>query len=309
MTFQELYKKWIETKSLYVKRSTLAAYRLQLRNHILPAIGEVEIETIKSDLLQRFINDMLGKGLSIKSTQDVMITVKMIMRYGAEMELIPYKKFNLKYPTRNIDDIKRIETYSVEEQKRIVKYITDNPSTKNLGILIVLCAGMRIGEVCALKWENIDLDVKVIKVRSTVSRIYDGSGDRKTSIEFSKPKTIDSNRDIPIQTDLYRILKKYQAVSCNDYFVISGSRNLIEPRTFRNYYKKFITEQVGLNHCIKFHGLRHTFATRLVESGAEITAVSKIMGHSDVSITMNLYVHPTTSSKAGYINKSMKGFF
>ena len=307
MTFQELYKEWITTKSLYVKRSTLAAYKLQLRNHILPAIGNTEIDSIKTGLLQHFINDMLDKGLSVKTTQDVIITVKMIMRYGAEMELVSHKTFNLKYPTRNIDCTQKIETYSFEEQKKIAQYIIDNPSSKNIGILIVLCTGMRIGEVCALKWENIDLYAKIIQVRNTVSRVYDPTGDRKTSIEFGRPKTIDSNRDIPIQTDLYRILKKFRAVSCDDYFVVSGSRNLLEPRTYRNYYRKFITEEVGLNHCIKFHGLRHTFATRLVEKGAEITAVSKILGHSDVSITMNLYVHPTTISKANCINKSMKG--
>ena len=169
---------------------------------------------------------------------------------------------------------------------------------------------MRIGELCALKWENVDIENRLIKVRSTVSRIYEVSEGRpQTHIEFSRPKTIDSNRDIPIQRDLYGILKKYRSVVNDDYFVISGSDHLSEPRTYRNYYRDFILNKVKLGRCIKFHGLRHTFATRLIENGAEVTAVSKIMGHSDVSITMNLYVHPTTAIKSDYINRSMKGFF
>lgn len=239
-----------------------------------------------------------------------MIVVKMILRHGADLELVPYRKFNLKYPSRNIDEVKAIETYTTDEQKKIVQYVISNPAPRNLGILIALCTGMRIGELCALKWENVDLEKRLIKVRYTVNRIYEGPGGRaRTHIEFDRPKTIDSNRDIPIQRDLYGILKKYRSVANDDYFVISGSGQLDEPRTYRNYYRRFILDKVKLGRCIKFHGLRHTFATRLIENGAEVTAVSKIMGHSDVSITMNLYVHPTVATKSDCINRSMKGFF
>lgn len=310
MTFYELYEIWKSTKGLYVKRSTISVYELSLRNRILPALGSMDIAEIKTHTLQAFLNELISSGLSIKSAQDTMIVVKMILRHGADIDLVPYRKFNLKYPSRNIDETKAIETYTTEEQKKIVQYVISNPAPRNLGILIALCTGMRIGELCALKWENVDIENRLIKVRSTVSRIYEVSEGRpQTHIEFSRPKTIDSNRDIPIQRDLYGILKKYRSVANNDYFVISGSDHLSEPRTYRNYYRDFILNKVKLGRCIKFHGLRHTFATRLIENGAEVTAVSKIMGHSDVSITMNLYVHPTTATKSDYINRSMKGFF
>lgn len=310
MTFNELHKIWRDTKGLYVKRSTLSAYDLSLQNRILPALGDMDISEIKTHTLQAFLNEILNQGLSIKSAQDVMIIVKMILRYGADMELVQFRKFNLKYPSRNIDDVKAIDIYTKDEQKMITQYVVSNPSPRNLGILIVLCTGMRIGEICALKWENVDLDNRIIKVRSTVQRIYEIDGEqRRTHIEFSKPKTFDSNRDIPIQRDLYGILKKYRAIANADYFVISGSDHLLEPRTYRNYYQELILKRIKLGRCIKFHGLRHTFATRLVENGAEVTAVSKIMGHANVSITMNLYVHPTTASKSDCINRSMKGFF
>nr|DAS26552.1 MAG TPA: Integrase [Caudoviricetes sp.] len=310
MTFYELYKIWRETKGLYVKRSTLSCYDLSLQNRILPALGAMDVSEIKTVTLQSFLNKILSDGLSVKSANDTIIIVKMILRYGADMELVPFRKFNLKYPSRNIDDIRAIDTYTIDEQKKITQYVISNPSPRNLGILIALCTGMRIGEICALKWENVDFDNKLIKVRNTVQRIYLIDGEkRKTEVEFNKPKTFDSNRDIPIQKDLYGILKKYKAIANEDYFVISGSSRLIEPRTYRNYYNEFILNQVKLDRCIKFHGLRHTFATRLVENGAEVTAVSKIMGHSNVSITMNLYVHPTAASKSDCINKSMKGFF
>lgn len=310
MKFKELYHLWRDTKKIYVKPSTMAAYDLSLNNRIIPAIGDMAVQEISTRVLQNFLNDLLASGLSVKSIQDIMIVVKMILRYGAELELVPFKNFTLQYPTQNLSEKKGIETYSSYEQKSIIQYITEHPSPKNLGILIALCTGMRIGEICALQWQNIDLENKVIQVRNTMSRIYEINGsEKKTRIVFDRPKTIDSNRDIPITSKLYPILKKHRAVVNADYYVTSGSSLPIEPRTYRNYYRNLILNQIGLGRCIKFHGLRHTFATRLVESGAETTAVSKIMGHSNVSITMNLYVHPTMAHKAESINKSLKGIF
>lgn len=310
MKFKDLYLLWRGTKKIYVKSSTMAAYELLLNNRILPAIGNIPVDEINTRILQAFLNDLLLSGLSVKSVQDIMIVVKMILRHGAELELIPLKKFNLQYPTQNLGEKKVIETYSNAEQKTIIQYIVEHPSPQNLGILLALCTGMRIGEICALQWKNIDLENRVVKIRSTMSRIYEiNDAGRKTRVVFDRPKTIDSNRNIPITSKLYPLLKKYRAVSNADYYVISGSSSPIEPRTYRNHYKNLILNDIGLSRCIKFHGLRHTFATRLVESGAETTAVSKIMGHSNVSITMNLYVHPTMARKAESINKSLKGIF
>lgn len=311
MTFRELHNMWRDTKGLYVKASTLSVYDLWLRNRILPKLGDIRVEDIKTSVMQSFLNDILATRVSLKTARDIMIVVKMILRYGADMELTPYRNFSLKYPTQNImDKAKSIDIYTTDEQNRISKYVIENPSTRNLGILICLCTGMRIGEICALKWDDIDMENRLINIKRTVQRIYlIGDSLNRTQIEFSSPKTIDSNRCIPIQKNLYSLLKKYSAVSNGDYFVISGSRCLIEPRVYRNFYKNFIVDKVRLDRCIKFHGLRHTFATRLIESGAEVTAVSKIMGHSNVSITMNLYVHPTLANKAECINRSLKSLF
>lgn len=119
MTFYELYEIWKSTKGLYVKRSTISVYELSLRNRILPALGSMDIAEIKTHTLQTFLNELISSGLSIKSAQDTMIVVKMILRHGADMDLAPYRKFNLKYPSRNIDETKTIETYTTEEQKRL----------------------------------------------------------------------------------------------------------------------------------------------------------------------------------------------
>lgn len=309
MTFRELYVKWRETKSLFVKKSTMSAYENSLRNRILPQLGDINIDEINTSVLQEFVLCLISSGLSVKSVKDIVIIIKMLLKYASEMDIATYRQFNIKYPSRNTNDTKVIETYSEIEQKKIIQHIINNPSPRNLGILIAICTGMRIGEICALKWMNINIDNKTIAVKQTVQRIYDGSADKKTQIHFDHPKTFDSNREIPIQKDLLLILKKFKAVSNDDYFVISGSSNVIEPRTYRNYYHNLILNDVGLGRLIKFHGLRHTFATKLIANGAEVTAVSKIMGHANVSITMNLYVHPTMESKSDCINKSMKGLF
>ena len=288
----------------------MSAYELLLTNRILPAIGETPLEEIDTRSLQALLNDQLAGGLSVKSVQDIIVVVKMILRYGAESGYLPLRSYRLQYHTRNTGDAHRIETYSSAEQKAIIQYVTEHPSPKNVGILIALCTGMRIGEICALQWKNVDLENRVICVRQTMSRIYEISDQgRKTRIVFDRPKTADSNRDIPITSKLLPLLRKYRAVANDDYYVTSGEVRPIEPRTYRNYYRQLILQEVGLDRCIKFHGLRHTFATRLVESGAETTAVSKIMGHSNVSITMNLYVHPTMATKAESINRSLKGLF
>lgn len=133
--------------------------------------------------------------------------------------------------------------------------------------------------------------------------------DTETKVIESTPKTIESRRDIPISRDLLGILKKFKACYNDNFYVITSDEMFCEPRTYRNYYKHLILDEVGLDRCIKFHGLRHSFATRMIASKADMKTTSRILGHSDVSTTMNLYVHPSMSDKLEAVNKSMKNLF
>lgn len=167
------------------------------------------------------------------------------------------------------------------------------------------CFSVRIGEVCALTWDDIDTDNGIIHIRKTIQRIYiNDNGTKKTELLIDTPKTATSMRDIPMIKDLYDLLKPLKKVVRNDYYVLTNDAMPTEPRTYRNYYKKLLNT---LNiPPIKFHGLRHSFATRCIESKCDYKTVSVILGHSDISTTLNLYVHPNYDQKKKCIDKMFK---
>lgn len=308
MTIKEIYLKWLPEKQKLVKESTCSAYVFQFTKRILPVYGVKEPEYISNDEMQKFILSLIDSGLSVKTVKDIYITFKMLLYYAMERFGVAYVKYRVQFPTPNMGEVKSIEVYTEVEQRKIISYIVQNLKPKRLGILIGLCTGMRIGEICGLRWEDVDIDNKCIHITHTIERIFD-IGTQKTKVIESTPKTIESRRDIPISRDLLGILKKFKACYNDKFYVITGDEMFCEPRTYRNYYKHLILDEVGLDRCIKFHGLRHSFATRMIASKADMKTTSRILGHSDVSTTMNLYVHPSMSDKLEAVNKSMKNLF
>lgn len=184
-------------------------------------------------------------------------------------------------------------------------YLRENFTFRNLGIFICLSSGMRIGEICGLKWSDVDVLEGVIHIRHTLQRIYIiEDGEKHTELLLDTPKTINSSRDIPMSSELLKIMKQFNKVVNPEYFVISNDANPIEPRTYRNYYKK-LCKKLNLPE-LKFHGLRHSFATRCIESNSDYKTVSVILGHSNISTTLNLYVHPNKEQKKKCIDKMLK---
>ena len=184
-------------------------------------------------------------------------------------------------------------------------YIQTHFTFRNLGVYICLSSGMRIGEICALTWEDIDVNTGIVSVRRTIQRIYSvEDGVRKTELVLDTPKTKNSIRDIPISRDLLKILKPVKKVVNNSFFVLTNDAKPTEPRTYRSYYENFMQE---LNiPKLKFHGLRHSFATRCIESKCDYKTVSVLLGHSNVSTTLNLYVHPNMEQKKKAIEQMLK---
>lgn len=177
---------------------------------------------------------------------------------------------------------------------------TDTDETK-LGILISLYAGLRIGEICALTWNDIDLNNKVIYVRNTVVRVKSAAGDSaKTHLIIDTPKTAASLRCIPICSTLLSALTSCSARATSQY-VVSYTSNFVSPRTYDYRFKKL------LDACqiprINYHALRHTFATRCIEAGVDVKSLSEILGHGDVSITLNTYVHSSMDLKRIQLEK------
>lgn len=298
MKISEIIKLWENDKKLYVKKSTYSAYLLLIENHINPYFSDKE--QITEEGVQKFVLTELRKGLSQKSIKDIIIVLKMILKFAVKQKLLAYNEIEIKFPT--VGEKTDLEVLNKNDHKKIINYLQENFTFKNLGIYICLSTGMRIGEICGLLWSDIDVENGIIKVRRTVQRIYVIDGEtRHTEILIDTPKTKNSIRDIPMTTELYKIIKPLKKVVNNDFYVITNEAKPTEPRTYRNYYERLI-KRLGIPK-LKFHGLRHSFATRCIESKCDYKTVSVILGHSNISTTLNLYVHPNMEQKKKCIDQ------
>lgn len=297
----EIIELWKIDKKQYVKRSSYSAYILLIENHLLPAFGNML--NVKEVDIQSFVFQKLGEGLSHKTIKDILIVLKMILKFGAKNKFIEYEQFDIQFPTER--EKQGIEVLSKVNQKKIMNYVQENFTFRNLGIYICLSAGIRIGEICALTWDDIDTENGVIYIRKTIQRIYIvENGYRHTELILDTPKTKNSIRDIPMNKDLLKMLKPIRKIVNNTFFVLTNDIKPTEPRTYRNYYKKLLLG-LGIPE-LKFHGLRHSFATRCIESNCDYKTVSVILGHSNISTTLNLYVHPNMDQKKKCIEQMFK---
>ena len=307
MKFEVVAKEWFDSKIGLVKNSTLSTYHNNLNRHILPYWSGFDIETFKKSDAQLFIGRMFQKeALSMKSVKDLEILLKQILVYAVdEYDLNIPSTFKLKYPTANLVAKKEeLQIYSLDEQKKVMQYFKENPSYRTLGVIIVICTGLRIGEICGLRWSDISFEDNTLQVNRTVERIVNYSTG-KTEVVIQSPKTINSQRIVPFPNWLADILATFAAPCRSDYYVISGSDKLIEPRTYREYYKDLFLNKVGFSRCLKFHGLRHTYASALITGGADAKSVSAILGHNTVSTTLNIYTHSTLESRRKCANMIM----
>lgn len=292
---------WKADKKQYVKKSTFSAYVLLTENHLLPAFGD-QYEVSETDV-QQFVLEKLESGLSKKTIKDILIVLKMILKFGAKNKWISYEPFDIQYPT--VRENQSIEVLSRTHQKKIMHYIQEHFTFRNLGVLICLSSGMRIGEICALTWEDIDTDNGVIHIRKTIQRIYViEDGTRRTELLMDTPKTKNSIREIPMSKDLLRMLKPIKKIVNSSFFVLTNDEKPTEPRTYRSFYKNLL-KHLDIPE-IKFHGLRHSFATRCIESNCDYKTVSVLLGHSNISTTLNLYVHPNMEQKKKAIEQMFK---
>lgn len=294
-TFREVSEFWCEAKRPIVKHSTMCAYELTLQTHLLPMFGRMN--HIAENDVQQFVIDKCSSGLAKKTVRDIVAVLKSVVKYGIKHGLFYSEEWDIKYPTRTENRL--IPTLSLTHQRILMRHLAEQPTTQNIGILIALCTGMRIGEVCALKWNEVDFSQKIITVNQSVGRIYNCKL-KTTEKVHSSPKTKNSYREIPISKILYQALKIVKKQSQSPY-VVGNSAESKEPRSYRDYYNRLL-KRLKIPHLV-FHGLRHTFATRCIESQCDYKTVSVILGHSNVATTLNLYVHPNLNQKKRCIER------
>jgi len=297
-TFQEVSKIWCDAKHPIVKHSTMCAYKLILQTHLLPYFGAMTVIT-ESDV-QQFVIDKFSAGLARKTIRDLVAVLKSIVKYGGKHKIFPFEELEVEYPTSA--NGRRLPTLALNHQRILMCYLIAKPTSQNIGVLLALCTGMRIGEVCALKWEDVDFNQKIITVKYTVGRIYNCESKSTEKIN-SSPKTSNSYREIPISKQLLHSLKVVKKSSLLP-FVVGSSINSKEPRSYRNYFARLL-KRLGIPQVV-FHGLRHTFATRCIESQCDYKTVSVILGHSNIATTLNLYVHPNLNQKKLCIERMSK---
>ena len=300
-TIREIALAWKEDKQRYVKQSTYAAYALILENHIMPVFGECE--ALSEELVQEFVLQKLDSGLSTKTVKDILIVLKMVMKFGVKNEWMNYCEWDIKYPT--IDTTKEMEVLTIANHKKILDFIKQNFTFRNLGIYISLTTGLRIGEICGLKWSDMDTVKGTITVNRTIERIYILEGDHKhTELVINTPKTKNSCREIPMSKELLAMVRPLKKVVPPDYYVLTNEVKPTEPRTYRNYYYRLM-KHLDIPR-LKYHGLRHSFATRCIESNCDYKTVSVLLGHANITTTLNLCVHPNMEQKKKCITKMFK---
>ena len=300
-TIREIAAAWKEYKRPYVKQSTMAAYVLILENHILPTFGEDN--SLPEQSVQAFVLHKIESGLSTKSVKDILIVLKMVMKFGVKKEWMTYYEWDIKYPPSSENKV--LDVLSVTNHRKILNHIQSHFTFMGLGIYISLSTGLRIGEICALKWSDINVTDGILTVNRTIERIYIIEGEKKhTELVINTPKTKNSCREIPMNKELLGMLKPLKKVVNDDYYILTNDERPTEPRTYRNYYKRLM-EKLDIPK-LKYHGLRHSFATRCIEVGCDYKTVSVLLGHSNISTTLNLYVHPNMEQKKRCIDKAFK---
>lgn len=302
VVLREWVEEWIEFKRAFVKESTYANYLVLLNNQIVPQLGNLTMSEITTRQVQRAVTYWMntgrldGKGgLSQKTVRDIVAILRMCMYDYCKINNCNIATLNIDYPVNK--KIYKRNVLSQEQQENLLMTIRGNLRYETLGYALSLYTGIRIGELCALLWEDIDLRKRAIIVTKTLQRIYTkkmGRNVGKTKVIITTPKSEKAIREIPISDALYTLLSR---MCCKDKkaYLLTGTRKYIEPRLYRRHYEKFLSE--NKIEYVRFHGLRHTFATRCIEAGADYKVVSELLGHASVNLTLNLYVHPQWEDK------------
>lgn len=289
---------WLDESRTSLKESSVVRYQDILRCYILPVFGERTLTEIKNEELKLFCNDLLShggtqnQGLSKTTVSQILTVMSCIRVYAIGHD------YMVSYNTKCVSlkkDKKKIRVFTEKEQELLVEYIRNHMDSVGLGIYLCLYTGIRVGELCALKWDSIFLEEGMMHIAETMQRIrVDHVPDRKTEVKIYTPKTGSSIRDIPLPRKLIDMLSPFYQ---EDAFLLTGDKDhFMEPRTVQVHFKKILSacEIRDAN----FHTTRHTFATRCVERGFDVKSLSEILGHASVSITMDRYVHPSMDLKS-----------
>ena len=291
---------WLRLRKSKIRESTYIKYDTVLEKHIKPKLGGCFPMGITTGVVDDFTRELLFEDeLAVKTAHDILVVLHGVLKHTAAQLPGIFPAVEINYPK---ESRRETRVLSRDEQTQLVRYLLTDTDACKFGVLLMLLSGMRIGELCALKWDNIDLKEQTIRIIATLQRLHDTAmeSESRTRVVIGAPKSDTSVRTIPL-TDYAATLCRQFAVRNAAAYILTGTENYMEPRSLQYRIEKY-TKECGLEG-VHAHTLRHTFATRAVEVGFEIKSLSEVLGHANTTITLERYVHSSMELKRSNMDK------
>lgn len=288
-SFDLAAEKWLAAISAKQKTSTCEKYRFIYYGYLKPALGDCRLDRITESLVREKLASVETASDSLKKS--IYCVLNRILHYASVQYQTYFPEIKSVFPAMRKEPA---AVFTKSEQARLLTVLEKNMDCFKLAVLLCLFTGLRLGEICALKWKDVDPVNKTLTVKRTVQRLYTGQGAKKTALTETAPKSAHSKREVPLQDVILSLLTDH----ANGKEYVFGGDKPLDPRTMQNHYKKIIDE-AGISYR-NFHTLRHTYATNCIEEGADVKSLSEMLGHSNVKITLNYYVHPSMDTKRLY---------
>lgn len=300
-SFRCIAREWLALQKPQLKPASLSSYTNIINTHLNSKFGDRQITDISRGEVTSLVRELLEhggvtqQGLSASTVNTIMTVAKNIFFYAsrekelsvADIREIPVKQVKNDPPTLSKGD-----------QETLVQWLYDHLTPCNLGILLSLYTGMRLGEICALKWRDVSKEDQSITVYQTMQRVQ-RLDENRTEVIVQAPKSASSNRRVPVSEEMAKVLSASRKED-EAYILTGDTEHFVEPRNLQRQFKR-VLRACGLGD-INFHALRHTFATRGIEVGFDPKTLSSLLGHATVSMTLNRYVHPSMEQKQRNMN-------
>lgn len=304
--FNDLVLSWLQDIKASHALSTYTKYEQLSRNYILPffdgiitaQMSQKELERFRSFLIRYSSRNIsVEKSLSFGNIKCIFMIINNVMQQAYDAQILSYPIF---ITAKFGKAAHMVKVFSSSEQRDFELYLMQKNSLCALGIYLCLYTGLRLGELCSLRWSDLNLDEHYIHVQRTIQRLPSEDSGRRTELMVSTPKSASSIRFIPIPAFLLSRLKVLSASYIPGSFLVTGTRRPMEPRTLQYRYKRYLAE--AKVKYLNFHSLRHTFATRCIMVGMDPKTLSEILGHSDIKITLEYYFHSSFEFKKEQMN-------
>ncbi len=302
--FSDVLIQWLYANQIRLKGGTETKYMNIMQSHIIPDLGGIKLSALDSSKINLFLENKLnhggiknGESLSPSYVRTMAVIIEAAINYGVMEGLCnplrtPINKPSI--PKKDLVILSKVAEVSLTE------ILICDSTRVALGTLVALQAGLRIGEVCALRWCDIDFENNVIHIRHTISRVPSPNSEQKTMLILDTPKTVSSLRDVPMPSTLRKVLLIAYQNRTSEY-VVSDNHSFVGTRTFDYQYRQLLKKydiQV-----FSFHTLRHTYATRCAEHGMDAKTLSRLLGHSSSNTSLNIYVHPSLDVALQYVEQ------